>query len=62
MVFVPAASSQENLKTSNKPSELEKGLIDTLNSNTKNLPAEYVIENYGSSLFRVGNLHLAPKC
>lgn len=46
MVFVPAASSQENLKTSSKPSELEKGLIDTLNSNTKNLPTEDVIENY----------------
>ncbi len=33
MAFVPTAVAQENTKTSDKPSQLEQGLIDALNSN-----------------------------
>ncbi|AKB50591.1 hypothetical protein MSBRW_1338 [Methanosarcina barkeri str. Wiesmoor] len=46
MVFVPTASAQDSLATNVKPSEIEQGLIDALNSNTKNLAADYVIANY----------------
>lgn len=45
MVFVPAVSAQENSKTSDKPSELEQGLIDALKSNT-NLSTDDVVANY----------------
>ena len=46
MVFVPAVSAQENLKVSDKPSELEQGLINSLNSNTKGLSTDDVVVNY----------------
>lgn len=49
MVFVPAVSAQENSITSDKPSQLEKGLIDALNSNTsntENLSTDDVVANY----------------
>jgi hypothetical protein len=46
MVFVSTVSAQDNLTTSVKPSELEQGLIDALNSNTKNLATDDVIANY----------------
>lgn len=46
MVFVSTVSAQDNLTTSVKPSELEQGLIDALNSDTKSLAADYVIANY----------------
>lgn len=45
MVLVPAVSAQENSKTSDKPSQLEQGLIDALNSNTK-LSTDNMIANY----------------
>lgn len=46
VVFLPAASAQEYIKTSDKPSELEQGLINALNSNTKNSPIDDVIADY----------------
>jgi len=46
LVFIPAVSAQENIKTSDNPSELEQGLINELNSNTNNLSTESVITNY----------------
>lgn len=46
MVFVSTVSAQDDLTTNVKPSELEQGLIDALNSNTKNLATDYVIANY----------------
>lgn len=46
MVFVPAASAQENLKINEKPSEMEQSLVDALNSNKKNLSTDDVIANY----------------
>ena len=46
MALIPAVSAQEELKVSDKPSELEQGLIDALNSNTKNLPTDDVVVNY----------------
>lgn len=46
MVFVSTVSAQDNFTTSVKPSELEQGLIDALNSNTKNLATDDVIANY----------------
>jgi hypothetical protein len=46
MVFVSTVSAQDNLTTSVKPSELEQGLIDALNSNTKNLATDDVVSNY----------------
>lgn len=47
MVLVPAVSAQkENSITSDKPSELEQGLIDALNSNTKGLSKDVMIANY----------------
>jgi hypothetical protein len=45
-MFVSTVSAQDNLTTNVKPSELEQGLIDALNSDTKNLAADYVIANY----------------
>jgi hypothetical protein len=49
MVFMPAACAQETSKVSDKPSELEQGLIDALNSNTKNLPTDNVVVNYAKA-------------
>lgn len=46
IAFVPAAMAQEASKVCDKPSELEEGLIDALNSNTKNLATDDVIANY----------------
>ncbi len=46
IVFVPAANAQENSKMSDKPSQLEQGLIDALNYNTKNLATDDVVANY----------------
>lgn len=46
IAFVPAAMAQEASKVSDKPSELEQGLIDALNSNTKNLSTDDVVVNY----------------
>jgi hypothetical protein len=46
IVLVPAVSAQENSKVSYKSSELEKGLVDALNSNTKNLSTNDVVVNY----------------
>jgi hypothetical protein len=46
MALIPAVSAQEVSKISEKPSELEQGLIDSLNSNTKNLSTDDVIANY----------------
>ncbi len=45
-MFVSIVSAQDNLTAKVKPSELEQGLIDVLNSDTKNLAADYVIANY----------------
>jgi hypothetical protein len=45
IMFVPAAGAQENLKMSDKPSQLEQGLIDALNSNAK-LSTDDVVANY----------------
>ncbi|WP_052722706.1 hypothetical protein [Methanosarcina sp. WWM596] len=46
MMLVPSVSAQEELKVSDKPSELEQGLIDALNSNTNKLSTDDVIANY----------------
>jgi len=46
MALVPAVSAQENSEISGMSSELEQGLIDTLNSNTKGLSKDVVITNY----------------
>ncbi|KKF98206.1 hypothetical protein [Methanosarcina mazei] len=46
MTLIPAVSAQEISKISKKPSELEQGLIDSLNSNKKNLSTEDVVANY----------------
>jgi hypothetical protein len=46
MAFVPTAVAQENTKTSDKPSQLEQGLIDALNSNKNNLDTDDVVANY----------------
>ncbi|MGD9775349.1 MAG: hypothetical protein AB7U72_00340 [Methanosarcina sp.] len=46
MALIPAVSAQEELTVSEKPSEWEQGLIDALNSNTKNLSTDDVILNY----------------
>ncbi len=46
LVFLSAASAQQNPITGEKPSQLEQGLIDALNSNTKNLATDDVIANY----------------
>ncbi|WP_235284784.1 hypothetical protein [Methanosarcina sp. 2.H.T.1A.6] len=46
MALIPAASAQEELTASEKPSEWEQGLIDALNSNTKSLPTDDVVLNY----------------
>lgn len=46
MVFVSAASAQENLKTSDKSSELQQGLIDALNSDTKKSSTDEIVSNY----------------
>lgn len=43
---LPTVNAQEVLKSSDKPSELEQGLMYTLNSNTKNLSTEDIIKNY----------------
>ncbi|AKB38360.1 hypothetical protein MSSAC_3770 [Methanosarcina siciliae C2J] len=45
-VLMPAVSAEENLKTGDKPSEWEQGLIDALNSNTENLSTDDVIADY----------------
>lgn len=45
IVFVSAAGAQDNSKISDKPSQLEQGLIDALNYNTK-LSTDDVIANY----------------
>lgn len=45
-VFIQPVSAEEVLKTSGKPSELEQGLIDALNSNTNNSSTEDVITDY----------------
>lgn len=49
IVFVPAVSAQENSIKSDKPSQLEQGLIDALNSNTNNLATDDVVANYCKS-------------
>lgn len=46
IALVPAVMAQEASKVSDKPSELEQGLIDALNSNTKNSSTDDVIANY----------------
>lgn len=46
MVLMPAVSAQEESTASEKPSEWEQGLIDTLNSNTKSLSTDDVVLNY----------------
>ena len=46
MVFVSTVSAQDDLTTNVKSSEMEQGLIDALNSDTKSLAADYVIANY----------------
>lgn len=46
MVFVQAASAQEVLTVNDGPSELEQGLIDALNSNTKELSTDDVVADY----------------
>jgi hypothetical protein len=45
IVFVPSVSAQEELKVSDKPSEFEQGLINTLNSNTK-ISTDKVVKDY----------------
>ncbi len=45
IALVSSVSAQENSKMSDKPSQLEQGLIDALNSNTK-LSTDDVIANY----------------
>jgi hypothetical protein len=45
-MFLSTANAQENSKMSDKPSQLEKGLIDALNSNTKCLATDDVVANY----------------
>nr|WP_321420136.1 hypothetical protein [uncultured Methanomethylovorans sp.] len=46
MAFTAAVSAQESSKISDKPSELEQGLIDALNSNTKSFSTDDLITNY----------------
>jgi hypothetical protein len=46
MALVPAVNAQESSKISDASSELERGLIDTLNSNTKDLSKDVIIANY----------------
>jgi hypothetical protein len=45
MALVPAVSAQEELTVSDKPSELQQGLIAALNSNTK-MPVDEIVSNY----------------
>jgi hypothetical protein len=45
-LFVQAASSKEILTTTDEPSELEQGLIDALNSNTKENSTDDIIADY----------------
>ncbi len=40
IAFVPSAMAEEASKVSDKPSELQQGLIDALNSDTKKLSTE----------------------
>lgn len=45
-LFVQSASSKEILTADDKPSELEQGLIDALNSNTKENSTDDIIADY----------------
>lgn len=45
IILLPSVSAQESSKISEKPSEFEQGLINTLNSNTE-LSTDNVIANY----------------
>jgi hypothetical protein len=46
IILVTTVNAQENSLTSDKPSGLEQGLIDSLKSNTNNLPTDDLIANY----------------
>ena len=46
IAFVPSAMAEEASKVSDKPSELQQGLIDALNSDTKKLSTDEIVSNY----------------
>lgn len=46
MVLVSSVGAQENILANSKPSELQQGLIDALNSKAKDLSTDQVISNY----------------
>ncbi|WP_292379724.1 hypothetical protein [Methanosarcina sp. UBA289] len=61
-VFVSTVNAQENLKISDKPSQVEQGLIDALNSNSKNLHTDDVIANYcKANKDKISESNLVPK-
>ncbi len=46
MAFAPAVSANKELNITQKPSELEQGLIDVLNSKKEGASTEDIINNY----------------
>lgn len=46
IVFVPAINAQENSANSNNTSKFEQGLINALNTKTKESSTDSVITNY----------------
>lgn len=57
IMFVSAVSAQENSIASAKPSELQQGLINELNSNQKNVPIDNIVSNY----FKANNDKISVK-